>query len=868
MPGLLILLLVYALVAPAIAIAIALSGRARERELEHRLRRAEHRLGLLIAGRAAPWEEELDEEAVDEAPHAEPTPTEDAAPRSPAPPEPLPSQLTPEPIPAAAATPTEPSITETITPLTPPQRRPRPARPSLEHALGKRATTIVGAVALALGIVFLVRHSILQGWWPAWLRVAAGTAASAAALVATPLLRRTYPFVADALAAAGVAGLYACLFVAHTVYSWIPPAPTFALLAVHTLLAVVLSQRHGPIVALLGLAGGFSMPGFIATEQPAPYVLVAYLLALQAGLQIVVRRSGWWLLGAVTFGAGLLWVFALVQQPSDAFPRPLLGLLLLGSLLLEKLGVQRDAPVPALQVSVAGTMFGLIAAIALLVESGFRLDVLPFTSASIAGVLLLARLDLRMAVLAWLALAASLGLIACATDESTVGDGLLLALAGGHWALLVVFAAIALVRRGAPDPPAEFAAVATLALLALLRFLRPEMFAAGEFGLLAALTAVPFAAGAFAMQRHDPAAGTAGVLALGAVVLALFAAAVELELTSLGALAAAGAALCLALERIVRTRYGIPLALLLVACAVALQGVTPFIAGRTHAPSWLFNRLVAEQALGILALACAWRIARGWREDLLPPLRVTTLGALLWFGLLLIRLWFHPGDPRAGSLPLVETAAQAILLWAFPFLLRFAGARAPSVLAAAVPALVHAGLLLLFARNPLLVPLPVGDTPVVNLLLPLWALPALAAAGLARDAARGGRRELAAFFGGTALLLGWLWLTGTIRQCFAGSVIRLGEVGIAESFTWSIGWLIAAILLLIAGMRRQIVLLRRTALVLLAITTCKVFLADTSHLEGLWRVLSFLGLGVALLGIGALYQRLEQGEAQRAELTP
>jgi uncharacterized membrane protein len=35
-----------------------------------------------------------------------------------------------------------------------------------------------------------------------------------------------------------------------------------------------------------------------------------------------------------------------------------------------------------------------------------------------------------------------------------------------------------------------------------------------------------------------------------------------------------------------------------------------------------------------------------------------------------------------------------------------------------------------------------------------------------------------------------------------------------------------------------------------------VFLIDMSNLTGIWRALSFLGLGAVLIGIGWLYQRL------------
>jgi uncharacterized membrane protein len=55
------------------------------------------------------------------------------------------------------------------------------------------------------------------------------------------------------------------------------------------------------------------------------------------------------------------------------------------------------------------------------------------------------------------------------------------------------------------------------------------------------------------------------------------------------------------------------------------------------------------------------------------------------------------------------------------------------------------------------------------------------------------------------------------------------------------------------------------ALALVGLTAAKVFLVDMAGLEGLWRVLSFLGLGVALIGLSAIYRRfgLQVGGLQR-----
>jgi uncharacterized membrane protein len=42
---------------------------------------------------------------------------------------------------------------------------------------------------------------------------------------------------------------------------------------------------------------------------------------------------------------------------------------------------------------------------------------------------------------------------------------------------------------------------------------------------------------------------------------------------------------------------------------------------------------------------------------------------------------------------------------------------------------------------------------------------------------------------------------------------------------------------------------------LLLVVVAKLFLADMAGLEGLWRVASFMGLGLSLLALAYLYQK-------------
>lgn len=80
-------------------------------------------------------------------------------------------------------------------------------------------------------------------------------------------------------------------------------------------------------------------------------------------------------------------------------------------------------------------------------------------------------------------------------------------------------------------------------------------------------------------------------------------------------------------------------------------------------------------------------------------------------------------------------------------------------------------------------------------------------------------------------------------------------VSIARDFTYSALWMAYGGMLMIIGFRRGSGFVRWQALVLIALTTIKVFVYDTSQLDRIYRILSFVVLGILLLAISFAYQR-------------
>ncbi|HEV3482673.1 MAG TPA: DUF2339 domain-containing protein [Candidatus Acidoferrales bacterium] len=81
------------------------------------------------------------------------------------------------------------------------------------------------------------------------------------------------------------------------------------------------------------------------------------------------------------------------------------------------------------------------------------------------------------------------------------------------------------------------------------------------------------------------------------------------------------------------------------------------------------------------------------------------------------------------------------------------------------------------------------------------------------------------------------------------------DVSLERGFTYSAIWLIYGAILMAVGFRNRSAFVRWQALILIAFTTGKIFIYDVSQLGGGYRIVSFIALGIVLLGISFVYQR-------------
>ena len=171
-------------------------------------------------------------------------------------------------------------------------------------------------------------------------------------------------------------------------------------------------------------------------------------------------------------------------------------------------------------------------------------------------------------------------------------------------------------------------------------------------------------------------------------------------------------------------------------------------------------------------------------------------------------------------------------------------------------------------ENPLLWPIDVGGG-FFNLLLLGYALPAVLALLLSYAVAGQRRAGYANTIAAGALVLALTYVTLEIRRLYHGPVLTSGADHAAPSNTpirspgSAFGVVLLGVGILFNSQRARL-----ASAVVIALTILKAFLIDMSTLTGVYRALSFMCLGLVLVAIGWLYQRIlfreDAGRRRRA----
>lgn len=771
-----------------------------------------------------------------------------------------------------------------------------------EETIGTRWVVWIGGLTLALGGFFMVRYSIEAGLLGPGVRTMLGGLFALALLLAGEWTRRKESISAieatpianipAILTAAGTAVAFATVYAAYALYGFLVPATAFILLGLVALGTLAAALLHGPALAGLGVAGAFATPILVSSGKPDFWALYIYLAIVTAAAFGLARIRLWRWLAVTTIAFALLWTFPCLQcGPSMVGPHAFhvfAGFIL--AALLVVCGFMFGPPADEGQIEPisSGSLAAYLLGATLIVLNSFHADIAMIVfGLLVAGSLIVAwRSDAAAGAVG----AAAAFVFLVFAEWAIRANPDMLVLPGGplqgigpnatdgsvslHLISAAIFAAgfgvagfLAQGRSVGPIIPVIWSAAAVFTPLALLVALYARIAHLDRsipFAILAVVLAAAYAAATEILSKRDDRPGLQASIALfatgtlAALALALTFALEKGWLTIALALMSAGTAWISTQRQIAFLRA---LAAILAGIVVLRVGYEPRIVGEAVGTP-IFNWLLWGYGIPAASFWAGSILLRRGGDD--APLRTVEAAAILFTVLLAfmeIRHAVNNGDVYRGSADLTEVALQVCVALAMAIGLERLRIRTGSVIhnAGAILLTIFAGLAAVFGllvlENPVLWYIDVGGA-IINLLLLGYALPAVLALLLSYAVA--GRRPVsyANTIAAGSLVLALAYVTFEIRRIYHGPVLVTGPTSGAEQYTYSIAYLTFGVVLLGIGILFNSQRARLASAVVIGLTILKAFLIDMSTLTGVYRALSFMCLGLVLVAIGWLYQRI------------
>ncbi len=178
----------------------------------------------------------------------------------------------------------------------------------LEFWLGGRGLLLLGVAALVLAVGFFVNEAIERGWLGPAVRVLLGAGVGVVAVVAGERIRalgyRTYGLW---LAAGGFAAIYLSIWAAAALYSLISTPVAFALMLVVVASAATLGLlRDSESFVALAALGGYLAPLLLRAETASNLFGLGYLGLLSGAALWVAYRASWRFLASLAVVGGTL----------------------------------------------------------------------------------------------------------------------------------------------------------------------------------------------------------------------------------------------------------------------------------------------------------------------------------------------------------------------------------------------------------------------------------------------------------------------------------------------------------------------------------------------------------------------------------
>ncbi|MGR2704489.1 DUF2339 domain-containing protein [Vibrio campbellii] len=756
----------------------------------------------------------------------------------------------------------------------------------------------VGALAMLIGGGYLVQVIGSHIEFSPIMRVTIAFSISLATVIAGEWFHRReqkspdragrakgFTYVPAAITGTGLTGIYCTVIFAFVFYQLLSPSASLVILAGAAFSSLALSLRQGPLMAVLGLIGGYSAPLWIGGAEPNYYLLAGYITAISIAATLLMQKIRHaWISPSITV-PHILWMLLLIESmPIEQLFSWLAIFLSLSLYLLfavPRMGWMLKPRYRHCQGKWTHPPTGIALAITLLVLSALA----RMSSVDTAEMIYFYAFFTAMI---WLpAVRKSWSLRVYLPSMLVPSTAIML--------LSIALESIYMAERQTPVLVAIGISILLIALRTLFQTLaddRSQLTGILFLVLAPAMTLITLLYTYEFMSRHV--LGWTLFTASIAVYYALLGQrfkALALECSAIMHAIIAGTAFVWLNDTWLTTAISIQVAVMAlqtqanvfrpanwavkVAMGILVVRLTllPFIPEwqPVNAGHWAWVLISYLPSLAILAYART--VLHRSDTELANWFEGAFLHVFLMAVFTQTNYWLTGQYGYLGYIDFTSAivfANQALVMGlVYSYRSQFAQ-QLERVYQAYSYLLWGAFVVLMMLLNSLESPLMVNNIsaesmPVFNMLSLGWLLPAIVL--LVTTYKRWNTLQIpspvVASFG---LILAAIWLGMSIRQFWQPISITLDQpTGMAELFTYSIAGLIVGGLLTWVGATRKAMTIQRIGLAVLACVALKVFLWDVRSLDGFWRAISFLGLGASLIGLGWLFQKLHRSVAEPIE---
>lgn len=782
------------------------------------------------------------------------------------------------------------------------------AQNSFEKNIATKLPVWIGAVSLIFAAFFLVKYSIELGWMKPIVRVSLGGLFGLSLLAGGQWIMNRQHIanavrMSQGLVGAGLVALYVSIYAALNLYSLMPPLIGFGSMAAVTALAVILSLKHGQPIAVFGLLGGLLTPVLVGSDEPNALAMFTYLFLLFSGMFAVLVRRGWWILAVlavvgVFFWSGFWFLFAFSSDDSIIlllFAMAIVAVVLAitGKLVIHDT-IKDGMKMPVHTLNFTAMAGGVITIIWLGTEISLTLF-----DWSMFGLLSLALMTLSFFKPSiyqnalWVKLGAGLFLLLMWGQDAPLND--VIAAIFGIAAIYVGVSAYIMRKQSDPRFWAMLQAVATVSLYTISYHVLDLKDSLGNdlgmfWGIIALLLASLSIYQASDIRNKYKAnkkieEHLVAIYALAASAFISLGFVIELP-WSYVPIAIAGQIMATAfvlkkteidsLKKIVMILTFVFIAmnyeqliLFWTIMSHSLVGDPP--SARSISPFTLEAPLLQLGLPALLIAIALWRTHEICKDNKsFTNLLFGTITALtaattyytfrdIMSGDHITVLAYNAGFIERGVITMTFALAGI-------FLIELVKRYDVSYMKSWGYALFYLGIIryvyfdfIIF--NPYWASSQfVGSTAIFNGVTLTYGIGTLLAGWAVYNKDMEAKKSIFKILGFLSL---FTLVSFTVRQFFHGSYILNGSVSSEELYGYSVAWLLTGLALLTFGIKQENKTARMASLAFMIMTVIKVFLFDAAALEGLYRVFSFLGLGLSLIGLSYFYTKFVFSEQTR-----